>query len=233
MVKTLKKSPLLRSGNDILPYSEGVKMSDKKVSFKFRKFVSFSLMFIFPILVISGVALYIRPEGSIARWIVWTHWGLDKRGWEGIHIIFSIVFVLIMIFHIYFNWDPLMSYIKKKKQSMLLNYRELILSFVFIATIFTLVLTRKGPLWDIMDIRRDYKLYHTPIAITPPEPEFEKHPFHKAASRLNITESKLGKILTDKGLTISGNDARFMDIAKENNMTPEELYAIIKKELGL
>jgi Domain of unknown function (DUF4405) len=55
--------------------------------FRFRSLVSFSAFFLFLAPALSGIAMYLRPEGSVARWTGWSLLGLDKRGWEELLVI--------------------------------------------------------------------------------------------------------------------------------------------------
>jgi hypothetical protein len=69
-------------------------------------------------MLLSGVILYIAPEGSLSRWIGWDVFGLTKKQWEYQHAMFSLLFVLFSIFHIFrINWGLLLSYfaLEKKK----------------------------------------------------------------------------------------------------------------------
>lgn len=72
----------------------------KKNDFKLRPFISLVLFSSFGLVVFSGLALYLRPEGSLARWTNWKMLGLDKKGWEGAHTFFCLVFVMTAALHL-------------------------------------------------------------------------------------------------------------------------------------
>lgn len=69
-------------------------------SFNRQVFISFNLLFTFTVMTVSGIILYFKPEGSIARWLGWEIWGLTKSGWEALHTVFSFLFLVFVILHI-------------------------------------------------------------------------------------------------------------------------------------
>ena len=50
--------------------------------------------FLFLAAAASGIVLFLRPEGSLASWAGWHVLGIDKKGWEGVHILSVIMFVV-------------------------------------------------------------------------------------------------------------------------------------------
>jgi len=83
-------------------------------SFRLRRFVSFLLLLWFVAASVSGVLLFLRPEGGIARWVGWSALGLDKRQWEAMHITFVVAFLLSSLAHVCYNWRPLMTYLRPR-----------------------------------------------------------------------------------------------------------------------
>ena len=45
------------------------------------------LLLSFLVSAVSGIILFVRPEGSLARWVGWSVLGLDKAQWEAVHIV--------------------------------------------------------------------------------------------------------------------------------------------------
>jgi len=67
---------------------------------KWQVFISFNLLFTFIVMFFSGVILYFKPEGTVARWLDWKVLGVDKSGWESVHTVFSFLFLAFALFHI-------------------------------------------------------------------------------------------------------------------------------------
>ena len=62
--------------------------------FRIRVFVSFGIMFSFLVSALAGIVLYFRPEGSLASWTRWQALGIDKKGWEGVHTVTVVLFLV-------------------------------------------------------------------------------------------------------------------------------------------
>lgn len=68
----------------------------------------------FVILVVSGVILFISPPGRIANWTNWAILGLRKQEWIGLHVCFSLLFLLGAVVHVFFNGRPLLNYFRNR-----------------------------------------------------------------------------------------------------------------------
>ncbi len=69
--------------------------------FNWQVFISINLFVSFFIMFISGIVLYIKPEGSVARWLNWDFLFLSKSVWESVHTFFSFLFIVFALFHIF------------------------------------------------------------------------------------------------------------------------------------
>lgn len=85
----------------------------KKSIFYTRGFAVFVLVYAALVLTVSGVVLYITPPGRYTNWVDWRVLSITKSGWEAIHINFSLLFVLLLSLHIYFNWRVLKGYLRR------------------------------------------------------------------------------------------------------------------------
>ncbi len=78
-----------------------------------KVFANFLLFFSFPALAGTGLACYIKPSGSIARWTGWTFLGLTREEWYGTHMAFSVLFLAAAGLHLWFNRKALAGYFRK------------------------------------------------------------------------------------------------------------------------
>jgi hypothetical protein len=58
--------------------------------------------------------LFVSPPGRIANWTNWTLLGLRKQEWIGLHVCFSLLFLVAALFHVFFNWRPMLNYFKDR-----------------------------------------------------------------------------------------------------------------------
>lgn len=80
---------------------------------KKKNYISIGITMSFPVLLVSGVALYLAPSCRVAEKIGWRFCFLGKESWEGVHITFGLLFLVLSIIHIVLNWRILLSYFKK------------------------------------------------------------------------------------------------------------------------
>ena len=78
----------------------------------FKKITSLTLGFSFLTMSFTGIMLYIVPKGKIAYWADWQMFGLSKGDYGDIHTTSMVVFILFGGFHIYYDWKPIVSYMK-------------------------------------------------------------------------------------------------------------------------
>ena len=101
-----------------------------KKSFSWRILTSYTLFLSFMILLISGVILYVYP-GISASGFVSNFGGLTKPAWLNQHIVFSLVFTLFALYHLFFiNWTPFLSYLRTKKTEGFRRPAELLVTVI-------------------------------------------------------------------------------------------------------
>ncbi len=54
----------------------------------------------FIVMATSGLVLIISPRGSLANKIDWLFGGLDRHGWQSIHMAAGFLFVIVAVWHI-------------------------------------------------------------------------------------------------------------------------------------
>ena len=97
----------------------------------------------FIVMVLTSIILYIVPQGRIAYWANWTLWGLSKEQWGGIHINSGLLFLIALGFHIYYNWNAILLYLKDKSKQMKIFTKE------FNIALFLTLVTALGTYMDV------------------------------------------------------------------------------------
>lgn len=192
--------------------------------FKFRRFISFTLFFSFFILCFSGFALYIKPEGDIARWIDWTFVGISKSGWEGFHVLFSLFFLIFALVHLFFNWRVLLNYLKNKISKGLTLKKELFASVAIVTLFLIFTILQWQPFWKIAEWRQALKKNKSLVTVEEPESGFSKRKISYVAEFLNMPAEGLVQKLNQLDIRINGMNERLTDIANENKTSPERIY---------
>ncbi|MCK5170862.1 MAG: DUF4405 domain-containing protein [Bacteroidales bacterium] len=202
--------------------------------FNWQSFISIGLLLSFIVMLISGIVLYIAPEGSLSRWIGWDILNLSKKQWEHQHTIFSYLFILFSIFHVFkINWSYLISYFVFEKFKMI-NLKEIIVAVVITVLIFMGTLLNWSPFKNVIQFGSNISDSYAEKVEIPNIPDAEKlslKDFSEKVSKVSYEEvyNKLINIdfkSIDENIIVS-------EFCKINKIAPQELYKILKGELSI
>lgn len=202
----------------------------KKNGFHGRGLTSLIVVTSFLIMTITGIVLYFTPHGRVAYWVVWQFIGLTKTDWNNIHIISSIAFAIAGAFHIYFNWKSIMNYLSGKILGTLKYRKELavatILSvFIIVGSIYVV-----PPFNYVIDFSEYLKsAWVKSKEYEPPFGHAEEVSLKIFTKKMDIDLSKAEKELKANSITFNSMDEKLKNIALNNNITPMDIYVVIKK----
>jgi hypothetical protein len=192
---------------------------------KFHKkaFFSFMTLFIWLILIVTGIVLYFSPPGRVAHWIEWRFMGLTKEGWQAVHTIFSFTFVIVAALHLYLNWVIFWSYLRSLLKKGIKMRRELILSGLIIMTLFVLIISELPPFQTVMDLGETLSNSWSNEQSEPPVPHAELLTLPEYADKAGQDLSKLLHNLRLADLQGVDTILTITEIAKLNQVSPKEL----------
>ena len=195
-----------------------------------RGLTSFFTLFGFLIMSVTGLVLYVVPAGRVAYWTTWEMIGLSKTDWGNIHILSSLLFIVAGGFHTYFNWKPLMNYFKSKARKGIKLGRELAISLVLLVWVIVSSIWPFPPLSYLLDFNEWIK--ETWIVQDEYEPPFG----HAELMSLNVFAEKMGinlekaiQELKANGIVFDSAEETLEEIGKNNNISPMNIYLLIKK----
>lgn len=195
-----------------------------------RGLTSFFTLFGFLIMSVTGLMLYIVPQGRIAYWVNWEMLGLTKTEWGNIHIISSILFVVAGAFHIYFNWRILINYFRDKITRGLKLKRELA-----VTAIVSLILTIGAiysipPISYLLDLNEYIKnQWIISQDYEPPYGHAEETAFKIFTRKMDIPLADAVQELKANGIMIDNTGLSLLEIAEANQISPMDIYLLIKK----
>lgn len=179
---------------------------------------------------LSGIAAFIVPQGKVAYWTNWTFIGLSKTEWGNIHITTSVLFLVAGIWHTWYNWTPLMQYLKGVPGRMSASWRDLAIA-VLITVFFAVgAVTRTPPLNYILNFNNWIKesWVRTP-ADDPPFGHAELLSLKGFCKKMYIETGEALQELRQAGLTVTDENSTIEQIARTNRLTPAGVYQLIKK----
>ncbi len=193
--------------------------------FNWQSFISIGLLLSFLIMLVSGIVLYIAPEGSLSRWIGWDILNLSKKQWEYQHTIFSYLFILFSIFHVFkINWSYLISYFVIEKFKMI-NLKEIIVAVVITVLIFMGTLFNLSPFRNVIQFGNKISDSYAENVEMPNIPDAEKLSLKDFAKEVfNISYSDLVSNLEKFNFDKVDENSTVIDFCNLNDITPEEFY---------
>lgn len=200
--------------------------------FNLRSFTSFTLAVSTVIMAWSGFVLYIAPPGRIANWGTWKLMLFTKAEWQALHTIFSYLFFIFFIIHLFFvNWKTFLVYFKSKITAGLNRKWELAAAVLLSAVVFTGTLNSWTPFGPVMSFGEKMKEGWGSRTEVPPAIHMENYSLEQVSGLFDSAAvSDLQRTLTDNGIKIRDNDSTLKQIADRNNTKPVSIYNILASE---
>jgi hypothetical protein len=205
----------------------------EKQKFSLRSFTSFALVISTVIMSWSGFILYVAPPGRIANWGTWKLMLFTKTEWQALHTIFSYIFFILVIIHLFFvNWKTFFTYFKSKLRKGLNKKWELISASFISIIIFIGTLRSWTPFGPVMAFGEKVKGTWEATSPAPPVMHMEIYTLEKLSFDLDsIPPSELVKLLGEKNIKVTGITQTLKDIASDNKTTPAAIYEMITSDL--
>ena len=200
-------------------------MKDKIV---IKKIISLTLAFSFLIMSVTGIILYIVPKGKVAYWANWQIFGLTKTQYGDIHITSMFLFLVVTIWHIYYNWKPLVNYLRDSTQKVTLFKKELLIAFVLNIIFVVGTLVGVQPFQFALDIKEDIKTYWEKQYGSPPYGHAEESSLKSFSKRMGIDVKEAMKLLSENSIKVSTQSQTLLQISQENAVSSKVIYDIIK-----
>jgi len=194
-----------------------------------RKVTSMTMFISLVVLILNSIVLYVVPEGRVAYWADWKFWGLTKSQWGDQHITVGVLFLVAGFLHIYYNWKPIVAYMKNKAREIKIFTGAfnvaLVLTVVFVVgTIYNV-----PPMSTILHISESFKHAGSEKYGEPPYGHAELSSIKMFTKKENLDLGESLVLLKDAGLQVSGEKDTLKEIAKNNSMTPQQVYEVIKQ----
>lgn len=193
-----------------------------------KKITSLSLAFSFLIMSYTGVMLYLVPKGKVAYWADWHLLGLSKTQYGELHTTSMVTFLFFGIFHIYYNWKPIVSYLKDKQRKISFTKKEFLIAFglnlIFVlGTLFML-----QPFKAFLNMQESIKDNWTQEYGEPPYGHAEETTLKVFCKKMGIDYNEASEILTSNNIVFNPKESLLL-IGKNNNISPSYIYKLINK----
>ena len=195
-----------------------------------RSLIAFIVTLAFVILTITGLVLYVVPQGRVAYWTHWALLGLGKEQWGDVHMMFGGIFIVAGIVHLYFNWKPFKKFLADRVKGKLQIKQEFVVAMSFSILIIVMSIFHIPPVSWVFDLNHVLKdSWVTSPELEPPFGHAEEVSLAGISRRMGLDLEKGVKALKTEGYSFDGPQDSLEKIALANNVTPMDVYAVIRR----
>lgn len=178
----------------------------------------------FLLLIVTSIVLYVVPEGRVAYWSDWRFMGLTKTLWGDVHINLGVLFLTSGLLHLYYNWKPMVAYMKNKAKQLKIFTADfnVALALTLIFTFGTLL--HIPPMSTILDFSASFKDAGAQKYGEPPYGHAELSSLKLFAKRTGLDLDVIKQQLQKSAMIFDDESWSLLDIARANNCTPKDVY---------
>jgi hypothetical protein len=195
-----------------------------------RKWIDLLLFYATVMIILSGIVLYIMPHGRVAYFTGWKFLGIDKDGWDNLHVIFGFLMIIVAIWHIIVNWKVMKKYLLQKESIFAL----LITAIISIGTLTNIQPFKSVSVLEEM-IKNSWEVNNEAIPVKKTESvsimpggEYGRMALEEVCKKENIDVNKCIEKLKQKGIKTNPKST-LREIASPNRLTPIDIIDMIKK----
>ena len=195
-----------------------------------RSLTAFLVTWSFAVLTLTGLVLYVVPQGRVAYWVHWSLLGMEKEQWAWVHMMFGGVFIVTGILHLYFNWKPFKKYLAERGQGRFQIKQEVVVSLLLTVVIFALSVFNLPPASWVFDLNRTIKdSWVTQPDLEPPFGHAEEVSLAGMAKRMDLDLEPALAALNEAGIRFDSPRDSLERIARANGTTPMAVYGVIRR----
>lgn len=198
-----------------------------------RKITSLTALTSFVLLIVTSIILYIVPSGRVAYWAGYTLWGLDKVEWGNVHINLGFLLLIAIILHVYYNWTPMIGYMKNRSKQLKIFTADFNISLIVTLIVFFGTLAGLPPMSSIINmgeaITEKANLYYG----EPPYGHAELSPLADFAEKVKVDLSASLVKLKAAGIMVESPTQTLQQIATANGISPQQVYRTIKPKVDV
>jgi transposase-like protein len=193
-----------------------------------RRIASLTLLLSFVLCILTSIVLFIMPHGRVAFWSNWKLWGLDKTQWSDLHVNLGILFLLAGLLHLFYNWKPITLYLKNRARKLRLFTVDFNIALVLVLIVGLGTLFHLPPMGTILRLEEAIKNEAGIRYGEPPYGHAELSSLKMFAHKTDLDLDKARELLKQAGIRLASDKQTISEIARDNHLTPKQLYEIIK-----
>jgi biotin operon repressor len=155
--------------------------------------------------------------------------GLEKQGWQAVHINIALLFLIVAGLHLYLNWGMFWGYIKKKASFSANLKLEMLVAILIAGGVLVGTIEGVSPFGALLTLNYRIKDYWEREPVTAPIPHAEELSLGQLADKLDVPVEQVIEALKQEGIAVENDTTTIAQLAEKNRLTPSDVYAAIKK----
>ncbi len=196
-----------------------------------RRIASLTGLISFLVVLLTSIVLYISPHGRVAYWADWRFWGLSKDEWANVHINVGLLFLLALLLHVYYNWKPILTYLKDKARHLRFFTAEMNIALALTAVFTIGTLAFVPPFSSILDFSESLKEAAARTYGEPPWGHAELSPIATFAKKMGWDPQRAIEVLEANGFAVANPNQTLKELAALKGIPPQDVYHVLQNAL--
>ena len=201
---------------------------NKESIMSLKKITSLTMLLTMFTMTFTGIILFITPPGRVANWANWELFGISKELYGQIHSSFMVLFIIATILHIYYNWKPLINYMKNEAREFVLFTKDMIVASILFLVFLFGTIYQISPFSNFLNFGDEIKSSWEKEYGTSPYSHAELSSLKSFTKKLNYDLEVSKTILTSNNITFE-EEQSLSQIAKLNGISPKFIYDLLRK----
>jgi hypothetical protein len=205
-----------------------LKVPGKGSKLKIRRITSLTASVAFLMMLLTSIILYIVPQGRVAYWADYRLWGLTKTDWGNIHINLGLLFLVALFLHIYYNWKPLISYLKNKTKEIKVFTPDFNIALLIVIVFAAGTYFSVPPFSWVMTLNNHLKDSGAEKYGEPPYGHAELSSLKTFTKKMNLDLARSMELLAKTGYPVENSDITLETIGRRYHIPPQLIYQTIQ-----
>jgi len=202
------------------------------MNMRIRRTVSLSLLLALLLQMLTGIVLFIVPQGRVAYWVDWRLWGLTKNQWGDLHVNLGILMIVVGLIHLYYNWKPVLNYLRNKAREIRVFTLEFNVAMSCCLLVVVATLAGIPPMVWVQDLGASIKGDAAERLGEPPYGHAEESGLRALQRNVGLDQGVAEAYLKAAGVEISDPNVKTLDLARSHGLSPSELFEIMQGPEG-
>lgn len=193
-----------------------------------KKITSLTMLTSILMMSFTGIMLFVSPPGRVANWADWRLFGLSKEQYAEIHTTFMVLFLVATLLHIYYNWKPMISYMRNKARELVVFTGDMLVALLLTAVVLLGTLYEMSPFSDFVDFSTDVSDSWIDTYGEPPYGHAELSSIKLFAKKMGLDLTQAEASLKQSNIDYRDSGENLKDIAKRNGTSPQALFNLMQ-----